>query len=196
MISFQTKSTNLTFNFSFFALIAVMILLREKNIVFLNLAGCLLHEIGHFIACKICKVRIKKFSFSCTGFCIKKLETKNLTYNNEIFILSSGIIVNLFISLFAFLSQNTEYKLFGIINLTIAVFNFLPLNGFDGFQIRELLLARNVPLSNIGSYNKLLNIVDILLFVILIFAILMVGNRDFGIYLIPITFIIIRKFED
>jgi Zn-dependent protease len=193
MINLQTKSTAYKINFSFFALIAIMILLRDKNIVILNLVGCMIHEFGHYLACKICKVKIKEVSFSCTGFCIRKLETKSLSYGNELFILSSGIVVNLLISIFIFIPTNEVLHLFGTVNLIIAAFNLLPIKGFDGLQIRDLIFARNVPLENFRLYYKFIKVLDIILFVILSLLFINHGNI---IYIVPIAFIMLRKFEE
>jgi membrane-associated protease RseP (regulator of RpoE activity) len=196
MIKLQTKSTNFTFNFTFFAVIAIFILLHDSEIALLGLLACILHELGHFISCKICKVRVEEISFSCTGLCIKKLSAKNLTYKKELCILSSGITANFLIFVILLFSPSDFFGLFGMINLAVAVFNLLPLSSFDGFQIRELIISRNAALENIESYNKLFNFIDIILIVLMLYAVLIIGKYDFGILLIPIALILIGKFED
>jgi Zn-dependent protease len=92
-------------------------------------------------------------------------------------------------------AQNAFFKLFGMINLMVAVFNFLPLSSFDGFQIRELIITRNIALENIESYNKIFRFVDIILFVILFCVMFVIGNDNFCLLLIPFI-MLIGKFED
>jgi Zn-dependent protease len=196
MIRIRTSSINFRFNFSFFASIALFMLLRQKNIALLGLLSCFLHEFGHLISCKICKVKIKEISFSYTGICIKKIVTKNITYEKELFILSSGIFINLVLSAILIFVLDANCRLFGIINLIVAVFNLLPLNSFDGLRLRELIITRNIALESIEYYNNLFRISDIILFVITLFALLLIGRFNIVFIIIPIVLILIGKFED
>jgi hypothetical protein len=76
------------------------------------------------------------------------------------------------------------------------VFNLLPLNSFDGLRLRELIITRNIALENIEKYNKLFGISDIILFVITLFALLLIGRFNIVFIIIPIVLILIGKFED
>jgi Zn-dependent protease len=196
MIKIQSKSTLLTFHFTFFAAVTIMVLLKNSQIAIMGLCACLIHEFGHVIACKVCKVSIEEIEFCCTGLCIRKLDKRNLTYSKELLILSSGIITNLFITAFFLVVPINEGKLFATVNMAIAVFNLLPLTNFDGYQIRELLVARLVTLEKISMVRKTLKIADIILFVIVMIAILTLSNFNIGVLIIPMALILIGKFED
>ena len=52
MFSFKIKNLLISFSFSFFAIIALLILIDGTNYAMLGLIACLIHELGHiFIMC-------------------------------------------------------------------------------------------------------------------------------------------------
>ncbi len=100
-----------------------------------------LHEAGHFIACKICKVKVSEFSvgwgnaiwkkkigdtdFSLRlcpvgGYCAMDDDSYNTaTYGKQVFILSAGIIINLLTAfLLFFIATASISKAFTLIGLS------------------------------------------------------------------------------
>jgi stage IV sporulation protein FB len=104
------------------------------------LVSILFHELGHIFACKILHKNFGKIKFGIYGFSNETLELSALKCYQKIFILSSGVIVNLLISIVSCRFQNRICLEFGYINLLLAIFNLLPIIPLDGGNILICLL--------------------------------------------------------
>jgi Zn-dependent protease len=110
--------------------------------------------------------------------------------------LSAGILCNIIIALILFFVQNEDLKIFALANVMIACFNLLPFRQFDGGQLRELITVRNVEIEKVNFFITIVNIVDIILIVLILILLYLLGNKNIGVFLTPLAFFIISKFED
>lgn len=100
-----------------------------------------LHELGHVIAARLCKIKLRKLKLSVFGASILPNETL-FSYRQEIFLCLGGPAMNLitaFIlnSLFPF----EEAHLFAVYSYFLAALNLLPVKDFDGGRIFYAILC-------------------------------------------------------
>lgn len=129
----------LKIDISFFGILSLVILfLLNGKYAFGNMMFCaFVHELGHFCALAICKVKPEVISLGFLNFNIKYNKLKT-TYKADIFISSAGIIFNLFLSVIAFSIGNKDVAFTSIV---LAIINLLPLRGLDGGNILHGLLS-------------------------------------------------------
>ena len=120
------------------------------------LAALLIHELGHLIAARACRVAAtefglgwgrKLFGFRCAGVEFKLhalpvgayvrldvMELQRRPLSRQVLILLAGIIVNLIAAALAFGTP------FGTVNLLLAATNLLPLYQQDGWKCGMVML--------------------------------------------------------
>lgn len=137
MIRFKIGKTNLTLCFSFLAVVTLCVLLYGERVILLSVISCLLHELGHIAAMKAYGVNIKEIRFYGGGMkitCAPKL----LTLSKELVIALSGAAVNFLICILS----AAFFKTLSVINLTLGVFNLLPIGYLDGGRAADVILER------------------------------------------------------
>ena len=135
MLSFRILKTVFRIGFGFL-LVAAVSFLRPNGITGICLFFCLTHEFAHLLVMKLSGATVKGIRFYGGGIGISA-DTDELSIFRRFAIYSAGCISNfLFTVMFYLLGENV----FAAINLSIAVFNFLPVNYFDGGMILRLLL--------------------------------------------------------
>lgn len=133
MLTFYFRKTRITVRFSFVCLAAVCLLLYNEQTVYFGLGSALLHELGHLAAMKLSRVSVNEICFHGGGIAIKPRLTPK-TPVQELLILSAGAAVNLTLCLIFF-----RFKTLFYINLSLALFNLLPIGELDGAGILEVL---------------------------------------------------------
>jgi hypothetical protein len=118
----------LTFTLGFFVAIGAYTYFADTRIAHLYLLSALLHEAGHLLSGLAQHVRLKRLTFSATGICLKSSEP-------TVFVLLSGVLVNLLIGAFALAFGDFELL---AINLLIAGVNLLPFGDTDGKMLLEV----------------------------------------------------------
>ena len=145
MISFSFKNIKICFDFTFFAVFFIFMMLDTSGYGILALYASLIHEMGHLIMMLIVGCKPKSLLFYCAGIKITAPERVRLSFTTEFLVLVMGSAVNIVLFFICyFCSDKTSLKMpvFAIINLLIGVFNLLPVNMFDGGRIFELMLSR------------------------------------------------------
>jgi Zn-dependent protease len=183
MIIFTFKKLNITFHFTFFAALALILILRNNAVVYMGIAACLIHEIGHLTAMFICREKVKEIVFYGAGIRIQTKKKYGLSFHNEIFIIISGIFANLLCTICLLNINNGYATLFSQVNLIIALFNCLPFTLFDGGKLRDLIISRYIPLSKYDKYLNNFKIYDFFLFLVFVLILFISGNRNPGVYL-------------
>lgn len=183
MLSFRIFKTNISIAFSFFAIVAILILFDKTNYAMLGLIACILHELGHITAmCFFC-ISPKRIIFYGAGIKIVPDFKKTTTIFQDYLILLSGSMTNfiVFITLYSLSMNNFVIALFSVINLVIGAFNLIPFKHFDGGRIIDLILISNS--SNPIRIRKVIRVISIIMLIILgiFFAYLQYGN--FSLYL-------------
>ena len=138
---FTLRGTHYKFTFGFFAVWAVMIIqCGSSEISSLALIACTLHELGHIMAMHFFNIKISALTFYSGGISLRSSNPSELCSTAaEISILSAGCIVNLILMI---ISYAAGYQLFAMINLTLLLFNLLPLPALDGGRIIKAIAQR------------------------------------------------------
>ena len=180
MIEIACGKTGICFHFTFFAAVALLMIIDDSNIPIYGLYACLLHESGHLAAMLICRQPIKRLVFYGAGIKIVQAENELLTgFVKELFILSAGCCVNF--AVYAIFCKSDMY-LFGIINLIVGLFNILPLNSLDGGKIIILCFYKLFTYEKAECAEKILRGINIIFIPMAAIVFYLVGIRNFTLY--------------
>ncbi len=132
------KGTKIAFDFTFFAMLAFLLLWDRDGIAIMSLIACLIHELGHILAMRLFGVSPESVIFYGGGIAIRK-NIYILPLYKKLIILSAGCIVNIINSVvFYFISP--DFIGFVMVNGVICLFNLLPIGSFDGAEIISAIL--------------------------------------------------------
>ena len=125
------------------AIMLVALFLTHSYLSLAAIIAATLHELGHVIMAKICKIELCELKLGIFG---ASLSSRPLlcSYKKEIALCLAGPLVNLISALIAsrFYSFNTEFLAFFIsASLFLGVLNLLPIHEFDGGRILFCLLS-------------------------------------------------------
>lgn len=145
------------FTFGFFAVWAILIMCGSGKAAEITLISCLLHEAGHIIAMRLMKIKVRRLIFYSGGIMLTSSPPIECTGSlEEIIILSAGCIVNICVAAAAFSLGN---RLWGLINLALALFNMLPFSALDGGRIIRAAAVRMFPAADIDGAGRVCDIV-------------------------------------
>ena len=133
-------------DFSFILIFFIAICLKEVYLYFCFICFVLLHELAHFFMAKKLGYLAKNIRLSFFGATLEGLD--DFTLKDEIKVILIGPLFNLFVVVLCYLSfwfypesYNYLYEIL-IANLSILVFNFLPIYPLDFGRIILALLTR------------------------------------------------------
>ncbi len=130
---------------TYFLILTFLITGLIKNIILIYLI-IIIHELGHIFIAKILKYAIIKVEIYPMGGVTTLNKPINTKIKDELLIAIFGVLFQIFLGLFFlfFLKLNfineTTYLLFKKYNLTIIIFNLLPLIPLDGYHILRSIL--------------------------------------------------------
>lgn len=139
---------------------------------------CTLHELGHIMAMKLLGIHIKGLTLYSGGVKLKSDSLALCGTLTEISVLAAGPLVNLLLGAAGCFFGN---RLFAGINISLLLFNLLPLSSLDGGRILAAVSERFCPLRDI---HRLFRISDILLGIGGAVLFFMSGNVSFT---LPLT---------
>lgn len=144
------------------ALIALMIIMNISTGYILCFLSVLLHECGHLLAMKLC--RLSPSGIKITLFNIEIIENNrhSANYLSDIIVTFAGPLANLAV----YLITLPLSKMFAYINLFIGIFNLLPATSLDGGQLLYLFLLKRFSSENSA---KTVDVVTIIVSVPLFF---------------------------
>lgn len=137
MMRFCVGNTEIELSFWFFAIIALFAAVNADALLIYFMLPVVLHELGHFLAMAVCRIKIKAVKFTAFGVEIKKAGKYKL--NKEIAVSLGGITANLALALglYLFAFKSMRIMLLISVNLVIALFNLLPIGNLDGGEIAK-----------------------------------------------------------
>ena len=132
---------------------ALMLLALFLTRSYLSLAAILaaaIHELGHIIAARICKISLGELKLGIFGAALTP-KTMLCSYKKEIALCLAGPLVNLLsaILLYPLLKSNNGFgSLFIGASLFLGILNLLPIHEFDGGRILFCILSSRLSLKS------------------------------------------------
>lgn len=139
MIELKLKKTLMRLDFSFFAVIALFLLLDDSGFGIAALTACALHELSHFIVMMIFGITADKVTFYGAGIRISSAQTERAKPAVKSMILCAGCAANFAAAaVFAALGQYAV----SAVNLFTGIFNLLPMGELDGAALLKTAAIR------------------------------------------------------
>ncbi len=122
------------------AILLLAVLLGTRSIFFsASIAAALLHETGHIAAAKALGIKLRCIELDITG--ARLFPARAIpSYKKEWLLAAAGPFASLLCGA-AILAGNRFFAAFGTASLSLALFNLLPIRGFDGGRMLYALLA-------------------------------------------------------
>lgn len=127
----------------FFVGILLWIITEPSRAPILTLTAVTVHECGHLLAARLCRVKTGGFSVDSLGARLALVGTAP-SYQKELAICAAGPLANLLSLLFVHLlrsAHSADTTFFVSVSLALALLNLLPIRGFDGGRICYCLAA-------------------------------------------------------
>lgn len=146
-MSFELFGIGFNVSYPLTALVTLLIITDEKGIAICCLLASFCHEIGHIFAMKLFGTRVDRIDLSLFDINITDTGNAYRGFTAEIIITLAGIFVNIVLFLLCCMVYNSYniyiLKYFAIANLTLGIFNALPVDSLDGGNAFEMILRRN-----------------------------------------------------
>ena len=138
MLSFTTFGTKIYISFSFTVCITLLAILDKSGLLFVSFIAVFFHELGHYIALKLCGIKAVDISFILAS--VKLNIHQQITDKTTVIIAFCGPAFNLLLSGFI-LTDNYYIKYFGVANFILFMFNMLPVSNLDGGDILKYIVC-------------------------------------------------------
>ncbi len=140
------KGIKIRISFAFAAIIVLMLVFFDEDIVIFSVLSSLFHESGHLAFMLLFRDKPDRIELGIFGMRIEKTDGTRVSYQKEILIALGGIAVNLILSGFSFaafgISEKGAFLRFGAVNFLMAAVNSIPVSILDaGRGMRFLLLT-------------------------------------------------------
>ena len=200
-MTFQLGKISFELSFPLVALMTAVIIFDTSMSVIICFAGVIAHETGHLLALRYFGSYPQKIKLTLFDIAIIDRKKTTLSDKAEIIITLAGVTVNFILAgISYFFIQNPYMEIFFNTNLTLGLFNSLPIDSLDGGQALFILLSRKF------SPFTSMKILDIISFIILIpvavmgFLVLLQSKYNFtllltALYLIAIILLKNTKFN-
>lgn len=162
------KKININPIFFFLAFVSIITGLFKDFLVFSSII--LFHELGHIIAALHYNWKIKKINFYPYGGYIEFNEILNKPIKEEMIIVLSGLISQTIYFLIIILLYDHNYigeniyNLFKHYNISILLFNLIPIYPLDGIKIINLILSKFIPYKYAHYISILISIIFMIIF--------------------------------
>ena len=145
---------------------------KEITIIFMIL---IVHEFGHFFLMKLFNIKVNKIILYPYGGMIKSNILIN-TNSYKILLISLGGILNQILLFFIItllfkigLINDNLYNIFNYSNISIIIFNILPLYPLDGYKIFNSILELFISFKNSMIISLIVNIIVLITFIIYLY---------------------------
>ncbi|MBC8569539.1 M50 family metallopeptidase [Zongyangia hominis] len=149
MLTFRICNTQIRLSIWFFAVLYLFLIMDTQRLYPLFFGSIFLHEGGHLLMMKLCGKKVDAISFMPFGIQVRCEDTVEQSYGREIAITLAGPFLNLLCAGVCFLLAGDAtagtLALLAAVNLTLGVFNLLPIGVLDGGRLlHEILQMRGV----------------------------------------------------
>lgn len=183
MFELRFKRVILTFDFSFFAVMSLMILFESGECLAIGFVTCLWHELGHLVMMLLNNIKVNKICFYGGGIKILPDKLFDFTSSEQRFaVLVAGSILN-FIT-FALLknSNSSVLRVFAAVNAGIGAFNMLPLHFLDGGRILVLIIHALCDCQRAVMLEQFLKWINVMLIIIVIIFFSFIGKGNITLF--------------
>ena len=169
MIELKLKKTAIRLDFSFFAVIALFLFVKNSLFGLAALAACAFHELSHLAVMAAFGISADKITFYGAGIRITSRGAENAPVYQRILVLSAGAAANFAAAAFFLISGN---DLAAVINLFTGAFNLLPFGELDGAAILKIFVIKNCRPENVDKITRRVRIISAVLAGVVLLAVL------------------------
>ena len=157
MVELKLKKTLLRLDFSFFAVIALFLIMDSSGFGIAALAACGLHEMSHLAIMTAFGISADSITFYGAGIRISSEQTDRVKPPIRAAILLGGCAANFTAAaVFRFLGNDAA----AAINLFKGIFNLLPLGELDGAALFKMLAIRVCRPENVDRAVKAASVIS------------------------------------
>lgn len=157
MVELKLKRTLLRLDFSFFAVLALYLLLDESGFGLAALAACAMHETAHFIMMTAFGVPVEQLTLYGAGIRITSSKIDFIKTYRKVLILCAGCIANFFAVIIFWKLENYAAS---AVNLFTGIFNLLPMGELDGARLMKMIAVRKCKAENVDKVMRVASIVS------------------------------------
>ena len=157
MVELKLKQTLLRLDFSFFAVIALYLLLDESGFGLAALAACAMHETAHLIAMTAFGVPVEQLTLYGAGIRITSSKIDNVKLYRKALILCAGCIANLTAVVVFWKLGNYSAS---AVNMFTGIFNLLPMGELDGARLLKMSVVRHCKAENVDRIMKIAAVIS------------------------------------
>lgn len=131
-------------SFSFLTLLLYLLLILSGyiNYLVIFLFIMFIHELGHIVMIKLLRYKINSITILPTGGIIDTNINLNIKSNHLFLISISGILFQIILEIIIPSSSSYNYIIFNKINISLVIFNLIPINPLDGYKIFISMVER------------------------------------------------------
>ncbi len=168
-------------SFLFSVVFALVCICDTKGIFWSSLISAFIHETGHIFMMIVLKIKIKSISFRAFGVDIVA-QTRNTSRAKQVVILCAGAFFNIIGFVYFYVLYGVchieKIKYLLLCNLSLSIFNLLPIPVLDGGQIVYIIFSAFIKDKNA---RKLIDIISyFLLFVLFLFGFMLVLKNKYN----------------
>ena len=154
----------ISFNMLTLVFYILLILSGYINYLVIFLSIMFMHEIGHVIMIKILGYKINSITILPTGGLIDTNINLNIKSNHLFLISIAGILMQLILLKIIPYSSSYSYQIFYKLNISLIIFNLLPINPLDGYKISLSLIERFIKYKRVIKISYIISFIFIFLF--------------------------------
>lgn len=195
MLRFKVFGISVELSFLFFAALTIYLILDRSGFGYCGILAAVTHELGHVIAYFLVGERPKSVALSIEGMRITSSE-RFLTLGKDLFALFAGCLVNFCVFFWLYIGQgdNQIWTQIALVQLSIGLFNIMPVGALDGGMILKRLFSAAFSLKTASIICKCISW-GILIPMLALSLYLLVVNRNFTL-LVTTGFLILSLVQD
>lgn len=155
-------------NFSYISLAFFILIAFSQSIIpSFYFAAVTIHELGHILAAKLFKIKIKELKLNALGIRINTTE-KLCSYRDEFLLAAFGPLLNYISALLVMIFKINNYlphsDEFVICSIILGTLNLLPIHSFDGGRMLKCFLLK---FTSPNIANHIINIISFMIITLL-----------------------------
>ena len=191
-MKFDFLKIKLDISYLLLSVVAILVITKSFYNFFWCICAVIVHEIGHIIPMCIFGYKPEKIKISLFEISISDTSRHKRSFLQNFFIILLGPFINFicFISFYLlYLYGNDFYLPIAIANLSVGMFNFIPVLSLDGGQLVYLVLCRKTTESNAERVVDILTFIFIFPLFALGFLLLLKSKYNFSLLFVCVYLI-------